>query len=78
MHKIITQLSSTLTTYGGLRGLLLDTTLDRYVSPSRVPRTSKPSFIDGVVGVRGRTALSEKWSLCYGQSCLGLLSESSA
>lgn len=56
---------TTLTTFGGVRGLFLDTTLDLNIGPVRVPRTAKPSFIDGVIGIRGRTELSDKWSLTY-------------
>ncbi len=55
----------TLTWFGAARGLLLDSTITPEGGGPASPIDVSNDFWDGVIGVRGRNRLSEKWSLTY-------------
>ena len=57
--------NTTLTPFGGVRGLWLDATLDLNIGSVRVARNVSPSYVDAIVGVRGRSKIADQWAISY-------------
>lgn len=64
-YRVIDTQSTKISGYGGFRYLWMSVDLDFSLGAFNASANSQGSVIDGVVGLRGETKLSDRWSLAY-------------